>query len=574
VKPLALNLSQMKKIASDGKTSTFLHPSGHKMVIAHNGVSALQRKQLESMPIQKMADGGTASNDNIPEPDPKNAQQMQNGATSGSTSASDAWSNLKSGLGFAKGGDTVDKSGDIHPLDAMTQAASQDAYDQSMASLPTTNPDNDPPAADQVPAAVDPAQPAQSDQVDQTSAAPAAPISDPQAPPASQETQPAPGDFQAAYNQAQSAISDKQKIDAALAKSTADIQAKDLLDRESLSKSYGDDYKTFSDHQQQFIKDYMGSHIDPKHYQESMSTGAKVATGIGLLLGGMSSATTGVNPAMEFMNKQIDRDIKAQESRIDQQKTLLGANHELYQDGVIAKNQTRINMNDIYDHKIQLAASKLGTPIAAQAAKAAHANLAMQNASLLQQSAMRATVMKRLKEGGQGLSAMDLAHAGMIPPQDALKEQASIDSQNKALASAAEIFKKYRDEQTPANVLNPQSYSRVNELNAQATNLVMESDASKRLTPESAKLEVKPFWVKTTDSAKTVQDKLAGMGNLIRQHAAPTPYMSQYAPGSLPKYNQAISQETANPLEGKTAVNPKTGERIINKGGRWVPLAK
>jgi hypothetical protein len=53
------------------------------------------------------AQGGQVQDD-IPEPDPKNATAMQKGATSGGTSGSDAWSNLKSGLGFAEGGEVAD----------------------------------------------------------------------------------------------------------------------------------------------------------------------------------------------------------------------------------------------------------------------------------------------------------------------------------------------------------------------------------------------------------------------------------------------------------------------------------
>lgn len=57
MKPLALNLSKVKKISSDGKSSTFLHPDGHRIVIAHSAVSALQRKQIENLPVHKYASG-------------------------------------------------------------------------------------------------------------------------------------------------------------------------------------------------------------------------------------------------------------------------------------------------------------------------------------------------------------------------------------------------------------------------------------------------------------------------------------------------------------------------------------
>jgi hypothetical protein len=60
------------------------------------------------MSPKKMADGGPAGDS--PAIDPDKAAAMQKGATSGGTSASDAWKNIKSGLGFADGGDVAPRS--------------------------------------------------------------------------------------------------------------------------------------------------------------------------------------------------------------------------------------------------------------------------------------------------------------------------------------------------------------------------------------------------------------------------------------------------------------------------------
>lgn len=62
MKPLSLNLSSMKKIASDKNSSTFMHPSGHRMVIAHSALSSLQRKQIDKLPVHHFDVGGTALN--------------------------------------------------------------------------------------------------------------------------------------------------------------------------------------------------------------------------------------------------------------------------------------------------------------------------------------------------------------------------------------------------------------------------------------------------------------------------------------------------------------------------------
>ncbi len=613
----------MKKIAGDSKSSTFAHPSGHKMVIAHDAVSALQRKQLESLPIHhladggpvtptapksssdthqapggwgepnspgerltkwvqglagghakggminRMADGGSVKKDDVPEPNKQNAAAMQKGATSGGPSAGEAWSNLKSGLGLADGGNV----GEDIPYDKLIPQEAAENAPYGTSPIPEAKgpmvASNGPVTPDQV--AQMPGGPGVT-QPDE----PAAGSNSPESPPPTVQSDgslmPASGNFAEAYQQGQTAISEQQKINETKAKADADVQSQDLLNRQSLNQGVQQNLKDFSAHQQQFLNDYAADHIDPKHYVENMGAVNKIATGIGLFLGGFSTAFThGSNPAMDFLNKQIDRDIEAQQSRMDKEKTVLGANQQLFNDKMLASNQTRVNMNDIYDHKIQLAATKLGTPQAKAMADQAHAQFAIQNNGLLQQNAIRSAVMQHMQNGGGGLSATDLAAAGYIPQQDAIKEQQSIDSQKKALSSAGEIFRKYDKEQTAGNLINPQSYARANDLNAQLTNLIMESDASKRLTPESAALEVKPFWVNTTDDETTRNDKLAGIGNLIRQHAAPTPYMSRYAPKSLPQYDQSVQSVS---MEGKTATNPKTGQRIVMRDGQWVPLAK
>ena len=61
-----LNLSKMKKISSDGQSSVFQHPEGHTIRILHSALPALQRKQLEKLPVHQnkpleMAHGGAVT---------------------------------------------------------------------------------------------------------------------------------------------------------------------------------------------------------------------------------------------------------------------------------------------------------------------------------------------------------------------------------------------------------------------------------------------------------------------------------------------------------------------------------
>lgn len=112
------------------------------------------------------------------------------------------------------------------------------------------------------------------------------------------------------------------------------------------------------------FKQYMNQNpINPKAYQENMNTGQKVSTAIGLFLGGFKQGLVGGNnPAMDFLNHQIDRDINGQKARADQQRTIWGAYRDLYGDSNVTNNLARASMLDLYNNKMKQVALQLNTP--------------------------------------------------------------------------------------------------------------------------------------------------------------------------------------------------------------------
>jgi hypothetical protein len=75
---------------------------------------------------------------------------------------------------------------------------------------------------------------------------------------------------------------------------------------------------------QSVVDDIKNSHIDPNRYMSSMGTESRMATGIGLILGGVGSGVTGgPNMALDFLNKQIDRDIQGQQAEIGKKENLV-----------------------------------------------------------------------------------------------------------------------------------------------------------------------------------------------------------------------------------------------------------
>ena len=252
---------------------------------------------------------------------------------------------------------------------------------------------------------------------------------------------------------------------------------------------------------------------------------------------------------------------------MDQQKTLLGANQQLFQDQTISNNATRMQMNDIYDHQIRLEAAKLGTPQAQAAADAQHSQFAMQNAQLLQQNAMRGAVLNQMKQGGAGITPTQLGQVGFMPNEQATKEQASIDKQNQSIQTVQNIYAQMKKEQTLGNELNPQSYKRMGALTAQLAPLVQSEDPSKRLTPDAYEKLIKPFILDTMETEDTAATKMIGMMDLVKQaHAGETPYTAQYAPAALPKYPMPPRGSSA--AAGLSNAQKYKAGDVVFKGGR------
>lgn len=517
-----MNFKGFKKMSEDKHSVTMGHPKGHLITIHKGSLPALQRKQLDRIPLH-MAAGGTASDD--VESQGQDAPAM----------------------------DPAQKG--------LLAPTIQDNIRANLTPAPLP-PDDIGVLMQQKKADITP--PGQQDPLIQTAEGSLPPEANTAAP---ESTKPIAKptdsgfDINKSYQQGQRAIDEQKNVDIRRAKDQSDILIQDINARQELNHQAQRDAEIFQEHQKQLLNDYANGHINPNHYQESLSSGQKVATAIGLLLGGFSGGfnKTGVNPAADFLNKQIDRDIESQRAGLDQKKTILSANQDLYKDQVLATNATRMNMNDFMDHKIQLAAAQLGTPAAKAAADAQHAKFALENGQLLQQSANRSAILHGLNSGNGAVNAVDLVNAGIIPKeyaQEALKEQSSINAQKAALAKARDLFTKLDKEQRFGNLASPQSYQTVAALKAELVNTVMSASASKRLTHESIEQEINPLFTKTRNDNHVRGTQLSTLENMITNHADPTPLMQRYAPNSLP-------QKGPNPFDEKAP-----GQIVYTKDGR------
>lgn len=397
--PMKLNMSKVTKIAGDKHSSTFQHQDGHQIKILHKALPALQRKQLEKMPI-KMADGG----------DPGISGDTITGNT---------------------GAPTLPDSSQLPPLAGPNNMSLSPGVGANI--LPP-QPESEAPDAgptdSRAPAQQSQSQPAGNGQVSDMA----------------KQANNYSADVGQAYNQGQRGISEQAKVEADKAQAQQQVIQKDLEARQDLQKGFAQNLADFQASQKTFLNDYANGQIDPNHYMESRSTGQKIANGIGLFLGGLGQGLIGGNnPAQDWLNNQIDRDISAQKANLDKKKTLLGANQEMFKDSVLANNATRVNMNDIYDHQIQNEAAKLGTAQAKAAADMAHSKFALENAQLLNQSSMRATALHAAASGGAGLADPSVLVPALVPPEHQKQVFSEIEAAQNVNNNRAAILKAYDD---------------------------------------------------------------------------------------------------------------------------------
>lgn len=172
------------------------------------------------------------------------------------------------------------------------------------------------------------------------------------------------------------------------------------------------------------IEDIKAGHIDPSHYWSDKSTGAKVASAIGLILGGIGGGLTHQeNPALKFLNSQIDRDMDAQKAELGKKENILGAYYKQLGNLQAATTMSKAFYNDLYASKLEQAAAQAKDPIAKAQLNSSAGEFKMNAAQLRNQIAVQSTMMHALNQGGAGTDQV-LQYMRMFNPQ-AAKEMES-----------------------------------------------------------------------------------------------------------------------------------------------------
>lgn len=545
-----MNLSGFKKLAEDKKMVTMGHPSGHEIKISKSALSALQRKQIERLPIH-LADGGDAPSAQVAVNDFVDKDQ---GASlpvdSAPTQADPA---AAAAAFYAAQKDPVQAA-----QDAKTAQATSDFYASNPKAGPTSiaDPNASLPKADpNLPGAGTPVG-------DQSAAAPASIPS---------HVGGNPVNLNKAYAQGQQAIQQNKDVSSQLAAHDAQIEQENINAKQALEANAQQNLKDFSQHRDDFANYLKSNPINPNHYQESLGTGQKVATAIGLILGGFQGGfnRTGVNPAADFLNKQIDRDIESQKAKGDQQKTIFAANQALYGDQVLATNATRANLNDVYSQKIRQAADQLGTPAAQAAANDELSKLAFSSNEALKENSSYAAVGNAIKNGGAGLDPLTLARAKYIPQEQAIKEQQSIDTQKASISNLKNLYGQSLIEANPGEIASPASKTRLATINAGIGDAILRGDINHRVSPETRDAFLAPYQITTRDYLQgTIGTKLRAALDKTKDLAAgTTPYSAKYIPAALPDYSLPSDKAAGHKVGDIVIAANGTKHQIINAAG-------
>lgn len=192
----------------------------------------------------------------------------------------------------------------------------------------------------------------------------------PRKPPAPQE----PGQvdqLDKAYEGVKTALRAKADVEA----ERADEQSRLLkVEADRQAKAQAETQRIWQDRQaasDKMFRDYQAAEVDPNRLWASRSTGAKIGSVFAIMLGGIGmgiAGQPGKNPAMDYLNAAIERDVKAQELNISKKGNALRFYADQTKDLMAARQLALADAKDLAALQLRVAASKYDKPeIKAQA---------------------------------------------------------------------------------------------------------------------------------------------------------------------------------------------------------------
>jgi hypothetical protein len=348
-----------------------------------------------------------------------------------------------------------------------------------------------------------------------------------------------------------------------LGKAEAKIQEDSILEQQKAAATFQEHWAEADAERKAFIEDFQSQKIDPNRYIGKMDTGRKIATGVGLILGGLGAAFHGgENVALKMLDKSIDNDIKAQEAEIGKKQTLLSMNLQQYGNIKDATNMTRIMMADIQKAELEKAAANSKDPIAQARAQAAIGEINQKTAPLMAQMAAKRALMSGVQMG----SVDPLKAVNIVVPENERKIAREEVDNVRALRDGIKNARKLYSEVEKIGVLGAnmpfsKSSAQIDSVNAQIEGIMRASMKGQgAITNEDAKALIKPFKISSIDTPEQRKTKLEGMINYMVSKAPGTPTLDAYgikidksAPTMTPQQERLLNYARQNPQDPKSA---------------------
>jgi hypothetical protein len=492
---MKLDYSQFKKVHEDKDSATLMHPKGHQIKIAKTGLSKQLKAQLDKLPMH-LADGGDVQEYELPDAAPV---------------------------------EEVYKEVSL-PERAPAQMPQED---QMAAASPVIESSPNP-----VPQAVSKQAPMNY------------PINPNRAPnavnPMGAVNQGLMGAYSEGFGLQQRGIDQQAKAQAMQAE--ADVKAADTHDQQirQLMADHQQKYQALDQEIQHTIKDIDNSHIDPSHYINSKSTLGKVSTAIGLLLGGIGGGLTHQeNPALRFLNAQIDRDVDAQKAEVGKKENVLNAYYKQLGNMNDALAMTKAFYTDLYANEIRKAAAKAQSPMAQAQANQALGQLQFQKTQVLSTIAN-----SQLQQ--QSMDGITREIYTKIPEklrEKALEEKGIKDSLNNANAQIATLLingNKASAIGKGGSLPGTSAGKQLAENEAQIRALLQANWKGPMTDEEAAKI-VRPYLNSVSDNHKDVQRKVKGLQDMLLRNSKPTPILNGWQIGGA---NRVAAIPNANEIPG------------------------
>lgn len=504
-----MNLKGYSKISSDHDETVLHHQRGHRIHVQHEALAPHELKALHAMPfskkVQKLANGGKVAEKPQSPPPPTGTGISKEEADK-----------------FAKGAHFADGGMMLSPADRGAQYAVQHPDSQVSPSAlgqisqagglelpePLQTPSNivqDAPGSTQMGSLV-PQPPSESQ----------GPINDLNANSDQFGTSEYGQHLERGIGLAEQGLQAQAAADIRQGKLGADASRSGIAGIQDSAKNYDQQLADIQQENKHLQDDVKAGHIDPNRYMGSLSTGGKIATIIGLIVGGA--------PAAHFLEKTIDQDIHAQEKDMENKQNLLSANMRLYGNIKDAKDAARLQMMSIAQLKMQQAAELSKSPQAQAALLKGMSDLEMKRAPLEQELAARRSLLSGQESGNVNPSlAVRFAPGDDTTKKAATKEIGEQENLNEVVKGSLRTFDEVSKLQSPGSrITSPiQSASQIDAKWGPMMDTITKQRAG-RVTPQTVELfsQTKPSIFDTEETRKA---KKTAFTRLLEEGERSTP---------------------------------------------------